>query len=182
MLSSPCKTTFNPILFIFPFRFREIFYCTGRFDQRCFSCGTISNRVHCYDVGSPCDLDIWDPSSWKVGAKMNLGAYYSSIPMEWTSGSEAVGPYRDRVIIDALLRNQIYFSTLSIVVIVLSIPSCNTCRYQTGSTYLIILQIAWFEGHLTMSDLPQRGTKKAKLKRQDANHNLKVAPFHSRFM
>ena len=107
------KSMRNDILFIFPFRFREIFYCTGRFDQRCFSCGTISNRVHCYDVGSPCDLDIWDPSSWKVGAKMNLGAYYSSIPMEWTSGSEAVGPYRDRVIIDALLRNQIYFSTLS---------------------------------------------------------------------
>lgn len=57
-------------LIFFLLRFHEIFHYTGRFDQRCISRGTISNRVRYCDVGSPCDLDFWDPACWKVGAKM----------------------------------------------------------------------------------------------------------------
>ena len=57
-------------LIYFLLRSHEIFYYTGRFNQRCLSRGTIGNRVRCYDVGSPCDLDFWDPACWKVGTKM----------------------------------------------------------------------------------------------------------------
>ena len=59
-------------LFFFLVRFQEIFYYSGCFDQRCLSCGTISNRVYCYDIGSPCDLDFWDPACRKVRAKMKV--------------------------------------------------------------------------------------------------------------
>ena len=57
-------------LSFFVFRFHEIFYYTGRFDQRCLSSGTIRNRLRCYDVGGDCDLDFWDPACWKIGTKM----------------------------------------------------------------------------------------------------------------
>ena len=63
-------TLISFIYFLFLLRSHEIFYYTGRIDKRCLSCGTIDNRVRCYDVGSPCDLDFWDPACWKVGAKM----------------------------------------------------------------------------------------------------------------
>ena len=58
------------LIYLFLLRFHEIFYYTGRFDERCLSCGTISNGVCCYDVGSSCDFDFWDLACWKVGAKM----------------------------------------------------------------------------------------------------------------
>jgi hypothetical protein len=65
------KSSRNDVVLIYLLlRSHKIFYYTGRFDQRCLSCGTISNRVRCYDVGRPCDLDFWVPACWKVGAKI----------------------------------------------------------------------------------------------------------------
>ena len=67
---------------------------------------------------------------------------------------------RDRVIINALLCNPSILVPYLVVVTILFIlnvsASCTLCRYQTGSTYIIISQILLFELCRTNAEVAKR--------------------------